>query len=181
MPNKPDVAVLHQGVSGWNAWRTAHRDSRPDLSNGRLYGLDLADADLAGADLRKTDLRGTILSGAILSGADLEGANFFRAVLDGADLSGANLVGAQFLSCAQLVTARNWQSAFRDSELACGAPTPPAKAARSARETADNQPKNPRAKRRPARPDERRRVTKPVHRSSSLLHPSRSKAQERSH
>jgi uncharacterized protein YjbI with pentapeptide repeats len=64
------------------------------------------------------------LSGANLSGAHLDGANFFKAVLDGADLAGAFLNGAQFLNCAQLVITRNWQSAFRDDELACGAPIP---------------------------------------------------------
>jgi hypothetical protein len=31
----------------------------------------------------------------------------------------------QFLNCAQLMTTRNWQSASRDSDLACGAPIPP--------------------------------------------------------
>ena len=38
-----------------------------------------------------------------------------------ADLAGAFLNGAQFLNCAQLVVARNWQSAFRDETLGCGA------------------------------------------------------------
>jgi hypothetical protein len=42
-------------------------------------------------------------------------------VLDGADLSSAFLSGAQFLNCAQLIVARNWQSAFRDDALAYGA------------------------------------------------------------
>jgi hypothetical protein len=45
-------------------------------------------------------------------------------VLDRADLSGAFLNGAQFLNCAQLIVTRNWQSAFRDDELACGAAIP---------------------------------------------------------
>jgi uncharacterized protein YjbI with pentapeptide repeats len=44
--------------------------------------------------------------------------------LDGADLAGAFLTGAQFLNCAQLTVARNWQSAFRDDALACGASLP---------------------------------------------------------
>jgi uncharacterized protein YjbI with pentapeptide repeats len=89
-----------------------------------LRGLDLAKANLAGADCRKADFRGTILSGATLTDANLAGANFFKSVLDAADLAGANLIGAQFLNCAQLKTARNWQSAFRDPDLACGAPVP---------------------------------------------------------
>jgi uncharacterized protein YjbI with pentapeptide repeats len=48
----------------------------------------------------------------------------FKAVLDGADLAGAFLNGAQFLNCAQLIVTRNWQSAFRDDALACGASIP---------------------------------------------------------
>src|SRR5882724_7169009 len=70
------------------------------------------------------DLRGTNLCAADLSGARLEGASFFKAVLDGADLAGAYLDGAQFLNCAQLIVTRNWQSAYRDETLACGAAVP---------------------------------------------------------
>lgn len=125
MADDTHLAVLKQGVDAWNAWRAAHADTRPDLSDASLRGLDLAKVDLPGADLCKADLRGTNLSGAVLVGADLAGANLFKAVLDGADLSGANLVGARFLNCAQLMTTRNWQSASRDSDLACGAPLPP--------------------------------------------------------
>jgi uncharacterized protein YjbI with pentapeptide repeats len=54
----------------------------------------------------------------------MDGANVFKAVLDGADLAGAFLNGVQFLNCAQLVVTRNWQSAFRDDALACGAAIP---------------------------------------------------------
>jgi uncharacterized protein YjbI with pentapeptide repeats len=53
-----------------------------------------------------------------------DGANFFKAVLDDADIAGATLNGAQFLNCAQLIVTRNWQSAFRDDALACGAAIP---------------------------------------------------------
>src|SRR5215831_5141419 len=80
-------------------------------------------------DLRGADLRATKLNGANLSRARLEGANLFKAVLDDADLSGAFLYGAQFLNCAQLVVTRNWQSALRGEELACGAAIPDAKPA----------------------------------------------------
>ena len=125
MADDTHLSVLKQGVAAWNEWRAAHADTRPDLSNVSLRGLDLTKADLTGADLRKTDLRGTIFSGATLMGANLASANFFKAGLDGADLSGANLIGAQFLNCAQLMTTLNWQSAFRDSDLACDAPIPP--------------------------------------------------------
>jgi hypothetical protein len=120
--DKTHVTLLKQGVTAWNEWRAGHRETRPDLSDAHLYGLDLGDANLARTDLRYADLRGTALRGARLNGADLQGADLFRTVLDGADLTGANLHGVQHLSCPQLVAAQNWQSGRRDAELACGAP-----------------------------------------------------------
>ena len=123
MANDEHVAMLARGAAAWNEWR-AKDDEAPDLSRAGLRGLDLSGFDLSRADLRGADLRGTNLSGANLSGAHLDGANFFKAVLDRADLSGAFLNGAQFLNCAQLVASRNWQSAFRDDALACGASIP---------------------------------------------------------
>ena len=123
MPNEEHVAMLRMGAAAWNAWRAEH-DELPDLSRAGLRGLDLSGFDLSRADLRDADLRGTNCSGANLAGAHLERANLFKAVLDAADLAGAFLHDAQFLNCAQLVVTRNWQSAFRDDELACGAPIP---------------------------------------------------------
>jgi uncharacterized protein YjbI with pentapeptide repeats len=123
MPNDDHVAMLGCGAAVWNEWRAKH-DGAPDLSGAGLRGLDLSGFDLSQADLRDADLRGVNLSGGNLSSAHLEGANFFKAVLDGADLAGALLTGAQFLNCAQLVVTRNWESAFRDDTLACGASIP---------------------------------------------------------
>jgi len=123
MPNDEHVAMLGRGVAAWNEWRTKH-DETPDLSRAGLRGLDLSGFDLSRADLRGADLRGTKFCDADLSGAHLEGANFFKAVLDGANLAGAFLNAAQFLNCAQLIVTRNWQSAFRDDALACGAAIP---------------------------------------------------------
>ena len=123
MPNDEHVAMIARGATAWDEWRATHEEM-PDLSRAGLRGLDLSGFDLSRADLRGADLRGTNLSGANLSGAHLEGANFFKAVLDGADLAGAFLNGAQFLNCAQLVVARNWQSAFRDETLGYGATIP---------------------------------------------------------
>jgi uncharacterized protein YjbI with pentapeptide repeats len=123
MPNDEDVAMLGRGAAAWNAWREEH-DEAPDLSQAALRGLDLSGFNLSQADLRGTDLRGTQFCDADLSGADLEGANLFKAVLDGADLAGARLCGALFLNCPQLIVTRNWQSAFRDEALACGATIP---------------------------------------------------------
>ena len=123
MPNDDHIAVLGRGAAAWNAGR-AENGETPDLSRARLRGLDLSGCDLSQADLRHADLRGTNLSQANLSRAHLDGANFFKAVLDGANLAGAVLTGAQFLNCAQLIVARNWQSAFRDEALGCGASIP---------------------------------------------------------
>src|SRR5215831_12452084 len=123
MPNDEHVAALRHGAAAWNAWRAENRET-PDFSQAGLRGLDLSGYDLSRVDLRGADLRGTKLNAANLSGAHLEGANLFKAVLDGADLTGAFLYGAQFLNCAQLVVTRNWQSAFRDDVLACGASIP---------------------------------------------------------
>jgi len=123
MPKDEHVILLRRGAGAWNSWR-AERDERPDLSKAGLRGLDLSGCDLSRVDLRGADLRGTSLSQANLSGSILEAAKLFNAVLDGADLAGAFLAGAQFLNCAQLVVTRNWQSAFRDEALACGASLP---------------------------------------------------------
>ena len=123
MPNEEHVAMLRMGAAAWNAWRAEH-DELPDLSRAGLRGLDLSGFDLSRADLRDADLRGTNCSSANLAGAHLERANLFKAVLDAADLAGAFLHDAQFLNCAQLVVTRNWQSAFRDDDLGCGAPIP---------------------------------------------------------
>ena len=123
MPDDEHVAVLSRGAAKWSAWRAEHSEV-PDLSRGALRGLDLTGFDLSRADLRGADLRGAKLCDADLSGARLEGANFFKAALDGADIAGAYLDGAQFLNCAQLIVTRNWQSAYRDETLACGAAIP---------------------------------------------------------
>lgn len=123
MPNDEHVAVLRRGAPAWNAWRAENRVT-PDLAQAGLRGLDLSGYDLSRADLAGADLRGTKLNRANPSDTHLEGANLFKAVLDGADLSRAFLYRAQFLNCAQLVVARNWQSAFCDDDLACGAAIP---------------------------------------------------------
>jgi uncharacterized protein YjbI with pentapeptide repeats len=123
MPNNEHVVLLQRGAVAWKVWRAEHGET-PDLARAGLRGLDLSGFDFSRFDLRGADLRGTKLYDADLSDAHLEGASFFKAVLDGANLAGAFLAGAQFLNCAQLVVAQNWQSAFRDEALACGLPVP---------------------------------------------------------
>ena len=124
MTHEAQVELLKRGSRTWNAWRADQPDATVDLSGGALRGLDLTGADLCGADLSSADLRGTILSGANLAEARIAGANLFKAMLDGADLHKADLSGAQFFHCGQLIMVRNWQSAYRDEDLACGAAIP---------------------------------------------------------
>ncbi len=118
------VELLKQGARAWNAWRARQPEAAVDLSHGALRGLALEGADLSGANLRDADLRGADLSSPNLVGARLEGANLFKAIIDGADLTEADLRGVRFLQCPQLEAAHNWQSAYRDENLACGAATP---------------------------------------------------------
>jgi len=113
--------------------------SRANFSDANLYGADLSDANLWGANLSRVILRGAVFNRAILTeadlrGADIWGANFSEANLDGADLSstkltwtllrGADIRGAIGLSCWRLREAKEWETSYRDEELACGEPIP---------------------------------------------------------
>ena len=124
MANEEHTSLLIQGAEFWNAWRESRRDVVGDFSGAALRGLDLSGANLEVAVLSGADLRGSILRDAQLANANLERANLFKAILNGADLAGASLVDAQFLNCGQLAEAHHWQAAYRDDELACGAPIP---------------------------------------------------------
>ena len=124
MANNEQMDLLKRGTQAWNAWRVEQTEATVDLSGGALRGLDLEGADLSGADLKDADLRGANLSGANLTAARLEGANLFKAIIDGADLDEVDLRGVRFLQCPQLESAHNWQSAYRDEDLACGAAIP---------------------------------------------------------
>ena len=110
------------------------------LSFATLACADLYGADLRGADLDGADLRGAILKGADLRGAYLQGAQLKEALLPYADLRGAHLIiqdspvakvnirysDMQKVACSELRQAKNWKDAYRDEELACGKPIPPA-------------------------------------------------------
>lgn len=89
------------------------------LIRARLTGSNLFEADLTEACLVEADLAGARLYEAKFSGALVSGANF-----SDADLQYADLRGVLEMTCEQLTSARNWQSAYRAPELACGAPVP---------------------------------------------------------
>jgi uncharacterized protein YjbI with pentapeptide repeats len=122
----PLVADLSgTNLSGANlSWANLSRVNliMADLSEVNLTEANLSGAWLFGADLSKANLILANLSLADLSLADLSGAD-----LSGANLSGANLCNARNITCKQLTEAENWETAYRDSELACGKeiPKPP--------------------------------------------------------
>lgn len=98
----PDfLALIAQGPSGWNRWRTDHPEVQPDLSGTYLFGQALNGFDFSGANLDRACLIGTSLRGANLSKASLQGAyassaDFSKADLSGADLSQGNFSDANF-------------------------------------------------------------------------------------
>jgi uncharacterized protein YjbI with pentapeptide repeats len=104
MADEEHVALLKQGVEGWNKWREENPNVLPTLSWAKLSGADLAGANLSGANLSEADLFKANLSKANLSKADLSLAKLSGAVLSGAKLSGADLPGAD-LSGATLSEA----------------------------------------------------------------------------
>src|SRR5262245_7623466 len=53
MANPEHVAKIQEGVRGWNRWRRAHPQTRPDLSGADLYRCDLAGAQLGAVNLNK--------------------------------------------------------------------------------------------------------------------------------
>jgi uncharacterized protein YjbI with pentapeptide repeats len=144
--NPEHLALLRQGVNGWNAWRGKELSIRPDLSGAELIRANLQgahlsqahlnganlsganlsqarlyDADLSGAHLVDVDFDGrpfndTNLSGANLGRANLSETNFSRTNFSGANLSGANLSGAN-LSQANLSGAKLSQARLYEADL----------------------------------------------------------------
>ncbi len=110
-----------------------------DLSNANLLGAMLSNADLKNADLKNANLEGANLLVASLTNAnltnsnltstnlldtDLTNANLRNANLTNVDLTIVDLTGAKGLTCEQLIKANNWQLAYRDKQLSCGADIP---------------------------------------------------------
>lgn len=142
MANEQHVALLQQGFKVWNLWRQRNPKVIPelkgaDLTELKLFKVDLSRADLSGADLSKSILHGSNFSWADLSKADfrkanLTGANFDWADFEEADLSqvegfdsitcsGANFSGANFrqtnMSFDSLEEFRKQGASFNEAEL----------------------------------------------------------------
>jgi uncharacterized protein YjbI with pentapeptide repeats len=131
------LALLKQGPSAWNKWRTAtqttgranDRRSHPkrldlsgmDLRSAPLRRVDLSNtimshADLSEADLREANLRDTDLSGARLVGTDLHSALLKNTNLSEANLTRANLNGAD-LTGANLILTRFIETDLRNARI----------------------------------------------------------------
>lgn len=98
---------------------------RKRLKNESTLNLSLA--NFTGANMQNGDFRSTVFSLSNFNHASLRLANLEGTVFTCADLDKADLRDAKNLTCEKLSRARNWQQAYRDPELACGAsiPTPP--------------------------------------------------------
>jgi Pentapeptide repeats (8 copies) len=121
MADEEQIAVLREGVDGWNAWRKQNPDVRVDLSGAdyvraNLTRANLIQADLSFAGLFWADLSGANLHRAKLFCAGLSEANLTRANLFGADLFGASLIRAN-LSEATLNTALLGAADFSGANL----------------------------------------------------------------
>jgi uncharacterized protein YjbI with pentapeptide repeats len=133
MANEEQLAMFHEGVEAWNAWRKKNRDVWIDLSymwfNGgwessmaiNLAGAYLYEANFMRAAMPKADFRKADVRGANFHGAHLDGARFDGASASGARFSGAWLNGASFqrasLDDANFVWARLERADLREARL----------------------------------------------------------------
>ena len=69
MANQEQLALLKQGVEGWNEWRKNNWFDVVDLSKANLRGTDLIGANLIGADLRRAHFIAKDLAQADYTGA----------------------------------------------------------------------------------------------------------------
>lgn len=81
-------------------------------------------SDLIGIDLRRCRLNSTSFIDANLTMARLRRAQLANAVFEKAKLTRSDIRGVTGLECDQLVLAIDWQTAYRDEILACGAAIP---------------------------------------------------------
>jgi len=116
MANRQHLSTLKQGVATWNQWRKENPDTRPDLHEATLAGIDLSKANLSSANLSEADLSSANLREASLLGANLNDANLREALLSRADLGFADLTFAD-LSRADLTAARLWKADLTAAKL----------------------------------------------------------------
>jgi uncharacterized protein YjbI with pentapeptide repeats len=140
MADPEQLAILRQGPTAWNNWRSEHGIHQPDLSGANfrdfyhgegslgvnLQGANLSEADLSRAQLPRAELQWSNLWGATLARADLHEARFMAATLNNADFSHADLHDAlindarapyaTFNDC-NLTGAYLWGTDFREADF----------------------------------------------------------------
>lgn len=126
MANPEHLAILEQGVGGWNRWRKENLFIRPDLSGiipcrenlslADLCGVNLNRANLSEVNLIQVKLIKASLCGAKLFQTDLFEANLSRANCGKANFSRANLCGADLFK-TQLIGANLSESDLREADL----------------------------------------------------------------
>ena len=121
MANEEHLAILQQGIEGWQVWRKQNRHIKPDLCQANLQGIDLEGAYLEGVDFTRADLEGsslayTYLARANFQGANLFGVNFQRANLFGVNFQRANLCETN-LKGADLTNAQVGFTLFSNMDL----------------------------------------------------------------
>ena len=116
MANRQHLSTLKQGSVAWNQWRKENPDTRPDLHEATLAGIDLSKANLASANLSEADLSSANLREASLLGANLNDTNLREAHLSRADLGFADLTFAD-LSGADLTAAKLWKADLTAAKL----------------------------------------------------------------
>lgn len=92
---------------------------RATFNSANFAGVAADNADFSRAIMGTVNLVDSSLREANLSAADLPNCNLL-----GADLLRANLKRSSGLNCSGLQSAKNWESSYRDVELACHAPIP---------------------------------------------------------
>ena len=131
MANLEHERIVKQGKEAIDAWRTAHRGQRLDLSGADLSRVSLSEVNLHEADFTEADLSDAVaeeadFSSARLRSSSLIGAHFFDCDLSQADLAGSmmletnvnfsNLTGAN-LREANLTGARIYSANLEGADF----------------------------------------------------------------
>jgi len=105
----------------------ASRTPRPKEPVLNLVKVYLPGVNLAGGCFSGANFRGSCLHHAVMDHINLFQADLSYTNLDDADVKEGDLRGAIGLTCNQLTSAYNWDTTYRDDDLACDAeiPEPP--------------------------------------------------------
>lgn len=108
--------------------------SGSDFTNSDLIAADFRDSNLSQANFLAASLQSVDFRRSQLGGASFKLANLSKARMNGADLTNsdftdailtaADIRGVRGLTCDRLIKAKDWDTTYRDEDLACGADIP---------------------------------------------------------